>query len=226
MGAPGQQCSSALGRTAVWRGWSWGLGNPGPLGQGSALSVSMYGVPGVSGGIWGLDAPTPSQLGWGFRGDLGIQGCASNTGVSESSHWKGQVPGQGSHQDGCGRLPVLLQEQIQPGLQIPPWIPSASSPWGSSTRASSRTTPVSTGMKLGGTLMELGGTERVLGSKRVTLRRTGSTAGHQDELDQTEGNWEAQGRQLGTPIAHTRLCQGHRVVTVPLPGPQVMGPYW
>lgn len=75
-------------------------------------------------------------------------------------------------------------------------------------------------MELGGTLMELGGTGRALGSRKVTLRRTGSTGGPWDELDQTEGTWEAEGRQLGTLMAHTRPCQGCRVVTVPLPPPR------
>lgn len=110
---------------------------------------------GVSGGIWGLDTPSLSQLGWefggiwGFRGNLAqLPDCPSSTRASESS-WECQEPGQGSSGWMWQPLGSSLG-QIRPGLQIPPWILSASARGSSSATASSRTAQLSPGMKLGG----------------------------------------------------------------------------
>lgn len=62
------------------RGVVFRPGCPGPLGQGSALSVSRYGVPVVSGGIWG----TRSNLGPGcprsVSAGVGVQGRFGDSG--------------------------------------------------------------------------------------------------------------------------------------------------
>lgn len=123
--------------------------------MGSLWSLEGFGGPGA---IWVLDAPGLSPLGWGFREDLGIQGefRPNSLGALPVLELLKAAIGKAGYMDKVViGMHMAASEFCHEGkydmdFNSPPWIPSSSSPgssWGSSTRASSRTTLVSTGMK-------------------------------------------------------------------------------
>lgn len=124
--------------------------------MGSLWSLEGFGGPRA---IWVLVAPGLSLLGWGFRGDLGIQGefRPNSLGALPALELLKAAIGKAGYMDEVAiGMDTAASELCHEGkydldLESRPWIPSFSSPgssWGSSTRASSRTTLLSTGMKL------------------------------------------------------------------------------
>lgn len=77
-----------------------------------------------------------------------------------------------------------------------------------------------TGRALGWTLMELGGTGKQESDTEEDWEALQCIGMKWNRLGD---NWEAQGRQLGTLTAPTRLCPGWSLWFC---HPQVTGPYW